>query len=145
VGRGLPARVLHCNRTDRLGVSARSSATASAPMKCPRCGKSLDDDLVPRISLEAAEADAARFRELHENAQDYADTVRDELEDLKRYVAWSCGSDSGASSLTLLSAISAVDFCDGEFAIPSGQYRDFEFKTIRADSTHEAATTTALP
>lgn len=83
-------------------------------MRCPNCHHALDD-IAPRISLEAAEADAKRWRDLYEIQ---VDGPREELKQLTEYVEWACGPNSGTSSLTILSAITAVDFCAGSPDVP---------------------------
>lgn len=47
-------------------------------MKCERCGSGLGN-VVPRISLEAAEADAVRFRDLYELRSELCETLQEQL------------------------------------------------------------------
>jgi hypothetical protein len=47
-------------------------------VKCERCGSGLGN-VVPRISLEAAEADAVRFRDLYGVRSEFCETLEEQL------------------------------------------------------------------
>ncbi len=86
-------------------------------MRCPNCHHDVNDG-VPRITLEAAEADAKRWRGLYDVRSEALADVERQLAQIKEYVGWACGSDSGTSSLTILSIITGIEFADGRRSTP---------------------------